>query len=457
MDRLFPLHGEVMCYDWGVKGTHSMVARLAQQGSNVDVDPERPYAELWMGTHVTAPSKCPSHPTPTTTLRDVLRNQPSLLSNPTSSNSNTQAEEFPDFHLPFLFKVLSIGNALSIQAHPDKELARRLHATRPDLYRDDNHKPEMAVALSEFEALCGFKPLAEIADTVEKVPELGDLIGTRVMERLRRASGGHLATDDGSKMLNGHRPNEVENHQREALRTVFATLMQCAPATVSERLSACVTRLTGEGKNVESYPRGTPEELFLRLDRQFPGGDVGCFGALLLNYVRLQPGEALFLGANEPHAYLSGDCIECMASSDNVVRAGLTPKLKDVPVLVQMLTYNAHAASEQILAGTPISAKTTLYAPPIPEFSVLRTELDPGDHDVNPGVSGPSIILVTEGDVELSYLCEDSTTTVVEGKLGSIFYLAPEATLELRCKPTSRTIVYRAFYDSRGGLETSKI
>lgn len=80
------------------------------------------------------------------------------------------------------------------------------------------------------------------------------------------------------------------------------------------------------------------EKLVLRLEKQYPA-DIGILAALFLNYLRLRPGEALYLGADEPHAYLEGDCIECMATSDNVVRAGLTPKERDVETLCSMLTY----------------------------------------------------------------------------------------------------------------------
>lgn len=80
------------------------------------------------------------------------------------------------------------------------------------------------------------------------------------------------------------------------------------------------------------------ELLVLRLEKQYPA-DIGVISAFFFNYVKLNPGEALYLGADEPHAYVSGECIECMATSDNVVRAGLTPKHRDVQTLCSMLTY----------------------------------------------------------------------------------------------------------------------
>lgn len=113
------------------------------------------------------------------------------------------------------------------------------------------------------------------------------------------------------------------------------------------------------------------DNLALRLHEQYPG-DIGVFNVYLLNYIILKPGEGLYMGANEPHAYISGDCFECMATSDNVVRAGLTPKFKDVNTLCSMLTYAA--GTPQLLAGviahSDTHGSTRVYAPPVEEFQV---------------------------------------------------------------------------------------
>ncbi|KAG9104631.1 Mannose-6-phosphate isomerase, partial [Ceratobasidium sp. 392] len=120
----------------------------------------------------------------------------------------------------------------------------------------------------------------------------------------------------------------------------------------------------------------------------------------------LKEGEAMFLQADEPHAYISGDIIECMATSDNVVRAGLTPKLRDVPTLVSMLTYNSGSADAQRMKpqsfpSDPSSepdSYTTLYDPPIPEFSVLLTDIPASKSASHRPLDGPSIFIVTSGN-----------------------------------------------------------
>jgi mannose-6-phosphate isomerase len=219
--------------------------------------------------------------------------------------------------LPYLFKVLSVNTALSIQAHPDKKLAAALHAARSDLCKDSNHKPEMAIALTPFEAMCGFRPLAEIATALSHVPELRELVGEAHAHAIEAGASSHVDS-------------------RELLRAAFAAYMEHSdrPEHVADQVTALITRLaTDPSTNTLGV-----SELVKRLNEQYPG-DIGVFAPYWFNVVLLRPGEGIFLAANEPHAYLSGDCVECMACSDNVIRAGLTPKHKDVPTLIAMLTY----------------------------------------------------------------------------------------------------------------------
>ena len=135
-------------YDWGKRGGASAVAQLRSKGEGVPVDADAPYAEYWFGTHPSGPSRVALPDGSEPPLQDWLLAHPAALG--AAPYSATSA-------LPYLFKVLSVAKALSVQAHPDKALAERLHAARPDLYKDDNHKPEMACALTPFEAMCGFR------------------------------------------------------------------------------------------------------------------------------------------------------------------------------------------------------------------------------------------------------------------------------------------------------------
>jgi mannose-6-phosphate isomerase len=138
--------------------------------------------------------------------------------------------------------------------------------------------------------------------------------------------------------------------------------------------------------------------------------------------------------------YLYGiDCIECMAASDNVVRAGLTPKLKDVSTLVNMLTYNHGPAHPQILTGEPTGPYSFLYDPPIEEFSVIRISLTKGQVDRNNGCNGPSILIATEGETEI--ICKGTHQTA---RTGAIFFIEAHTAINVECF-SPKAELYRAF------------
>ncbi|TPX32967.1 mannose-6-phosphate isomerase [Synchytrium microbalum] len=408
------LQYEVQSYDWGKVGGESKVATLATSSDSFVLKPDTPYAELWMGTHPNGPSKVYATQKP---LKDVL----------SASNLSWCYQAF-DGDVPFLFKVLSIAKALSIQAHPDKALAKELHTKRPDLYKDPNHKPEMAVALTPFEAFIGFRPLPEIAHHLSIYPEFKSLVGTYVADSFTTAAA--------SK-------SDVAG-SRAALKELFAALMRSDPAQVSAQVAAVVARVGGK-----SAKKGSIDELVVRLNSQFPG-DVGIFCAMMLNYLELQTGEAIYLAANEPHAYISGDCVECMAASDNVVRSGLTPKFKDVDTLINMLTYNNGPAESQILRGDPFrkhGKNTRLYDPPIEEFSVLQTSLAPGESEPYDEFDGPSILIVTEGSGSIEYRVEgmEGGSGKMDLQAGLVLFVGANVKITLSAD-TSSTTIYRAFY-----------
>ncbi|KAJ0400326.1 hypothetical protein ATCC90586_007785 [Pythium insidiosum] len=266
--------------------------------------------------------------------------------------------------LPFLFKVLSVNKALSIQAHPDLALAKTLHAQFPELYKDPNHKPEMAIALTRFEALCQFRSLDEIVAHVEAVAELRALAGREAAHQL------------------------MEQRNAAALRAFFRGFIHADRERISAAIASLRDRLLAQAS------RSALETLVLRLIDEYDV-DIGCFCPYLLNYVTLEPGECVFLSANEPHAYLSGDCIECMACSDNVVRAGLTPKFIDKATLCDMLTYRTLAPA--VGSGRRVDAVARLYSPPVPEFEIEALQLPSGQQYELTKRKEPSVLLVVEG------------------------------------------------------------
>jgi len=312
-----------------------------------------------MGTHPSGPAIIAGT---STTLGDWVKDHPEAL-------GNAVIDRFGN-DLPYLFKVLSVQTALSIQSHPDKKLAEKLHAQNPKDYKDDNHKPEMALALEDFEALCGFVAPTELKEKLRGHEELKACVGA--------AADAFLEADEADI--------------KPALKAAFTALMTADSEKVAAAISALVAHLSQEQAGGKKL--GTKEELVLRLNQQYPG-DVGVLSAFFLNLVSLPAGQAIFLAANEPHAYISGELVECMASSDNVIRAGLTPKFRDTAVLCDSLTYNT--GLPEVLNGTAIHDHVKVFRPPFEEFEIQLVEIPAGETVGVPVNPGPILLLVQGG------------------------------------------------------------
>ena len=431
--RVFRLIPGVQSYDWGIKGAaRPRVAQFAAATKELDFEPQndKPYAELWMGTHPSMPSRIippadDTHHDPSQREREYEALSSYLSAHPQLIGDKVAAkfsDEKPGC-LPFLFKVLSVGKALSIQAHPDKQLGKKLHQQRPDVYKDANHKPEMAIALTPFRGFCGFRPLREILHYIKAVPEFAQLVQLSDAE-LDRA--GRISDEKQVKPM---------------LKTIFGNLMNSSSSSY-EPLAAQLAQRFGKGQ-VEGVAE-VERRLVLKLADEFPR-DIGIFCTFLLNISSLNPDEALFLQANEPHAYLEGEILECMASSDNVVRAGLTPKLRDTETLISMCTYQSGSERGRLeptawTKSTPESVEALLYDPPIAEFSVVLTRLAAHDKVRNLPLDGPSIVLVLQGQVELHGLRLEA---------GQLAFVAADTEVQIHnVAGTSEARLARAFVEA---------
>lgn len=355
-----------------------------------------------MGTHIKAPSLVKNADL---NLSELVKHDPQRW---------LGSEKLPD--VPFLFKVLSIAKPLSIQAHPDKALAERLHQEQPQHYKDSNHKPELAIALTPFEALFGFRSVQEISKHLQMYPELSKVVG----EDVARAFIKSPSTDK----------------VQQVMRCIFTQ-----PAiVVKSQLQQLIMRIATSAREIDA--------LVLRVHKFFPG-DVGVFGVFLLNYVNLQPGQALYMGPNHLHAYLSGDCVEVMATSDNVVRAGLTSKYIDVENLVSMLRYECGPPKGQLLGYPHAECRYTLvYDPPIPEFCVHRTEIPPAQSACIPSVNGPQIMMIIQGKGALRVHGDDAAQGVLSVEAGRIFFCSPKVQVEVMVNGEEKenVVVFSAFY-----------
>lgn len=440
---LIRLQCGVNSYAWGKKGDQSAAARFASATapSDFSIQQDQPYAELWMGTH---PSNVSKDVATGRSLLDLVQDNEALVSRSVAARYGKQ--------LPFLFKVLSIDKALSIQAHPNKKLAEKLHARDPKNYPDDNHKPEMTIAITPFEGLCGFRPLDEIAHFLETIPALRELVGEdaarQFVETVKRHSGEEETQSE-----------EAAPELKKVLRKAFAAVMSASIDALASATDKLVSAASSQGSSfagngVSSTPGSVLAELVTRLHGEF-GADHGLFVLFFLNYVVLSPGEALFLRADDIHAYLSGDVVECMAASDNVVRAGLTPKFKDVGTLVDMLTYSYAPIDEQKMrpadypyatlnrAGYSSGSEVTLYDPPIDEFGVVRTVLRGGGAKATfEQLDGPSIVICTSGKGKISV-----GPTAQEVREGYVFFVGAtaEVVLESEGGEDDEFITFKAF------------
>ncbi|PMD15628.1 mannose-6-phosphate isomerase [Hyaloscypha hepaticicola] len=429
-------------YDWGKKGQSSAAAKFAAAtpADGFTIQDDKPYAELWMGTHPSNPSKDVQTQR---TLLDLVQDNQALM--------GTEINQKFGQELPFLFKVLSIGKALSIQAHPNKRLAEKLHARDSKNYPDDNHKPEMTIAITPFDGLCGFRPLAEISHFFSTVQALKKLVGEKAAEEFQLAVKGKETSEK----------KEDEEANKKALQRVFGSLMNSKKEDIEKASKELIAEAEKEG--AEFAGGGGPSnegqelaDLVVRLDKQFPG-DIGLFVLFFLNYVKLEVGEAMFLKADDIHAYLSGDIIECMAASDNVVRAGFTPKFKDVDTLISMLTYSYAPISEQkmdpvdypyvTLNATAYSSGSaaTLYDPPIEEFSVVKTDLKKkGAKATFEQIAGPSIFICTSGNGKISVGPKSEDV-----KPGYVYFVGATAEVVLESDDAEFT-TFKAFCELQG-------
>ncbi|EGN93861.1 hypothetical protein SERLA73DRAFT_97215, partial [Serpula lacrymans var. lacrymans S7.3] len=328
-----------------------------------------------MGTHHKAPARVLSSGHK---LSEHLAAYPHLIGDRVSNKFN-----ITDGQLPFLFKVLSFRKALPLQLHPDKHTAERLHSEQPDVYSDTNHKPEIAIALTPFKALFGFLPLEKIAIYLSSTPEFAALLPPVII----------------NQFISVARSSPSESEGKEALRDLFGSFLTADVKEVKMQLRNLVKRYdAGPDRDEEKDIRS----LIISLNKQYPE-DSGVFCAFMLNYVELDPGQAIFLAAGEPHAYVAGDIIECMANSDNVLEAGFTSGQKDVPNFMSGLLYSAAPAETRFLPSSPLTREgltgkaTTIYDPPIDELAVMQVIVPKGEAESHPGLGGPSIAIVLEG------------------------------------------------------------
>lgn len=361
-----------------------------------------PWAELWMGAHPKAPSLAVD---PATGSREPLDrlialDPAGMLGAPTASRFGGS--------LPFLLKILSASKPLSIQAHPSKlkaehgfkrEEFKGIPIDAPERnYKDPNHKPETVVALTEFEGLCGFRPIDEIVDNVK----------TLASDQLERLAD-RMESNPGKLELSVffYSLISMESHSKTELLRIARDRSEAIVA--AEPPSSPVWRtFSWVLKLMDSHP-----------------GDVGALAPLVLNLFRLEPGQALNLQTGEAHAYMCGTAVEIMANSDNVLRGGLTSKYMDVPEFISALNFDT-VSVQAMEAGAPTDGFRP-YRCDIPDYAISKAAID-GELKTSRRAPGPEILLCTEGALRIVG-ADGSSASLSRGS--SVFVTADEGEYSL--------------------------
>ncbi|MBS0857098.1 MULTISPECIES: mannose-6-phosphate isomerase [unclassified Tatumella] len=376
---MFQLSNTLQHYVWGSP------TLLGEMFGLVNPD-SQPIAEIWMG----------AHPKSSSLIINADQQQSKLIDVITASKQDFLGKKIADTfgELPFLFKVLCADKALSIQVHPSKTAAETGFAKEDEAgipldspvrnYKDPNHKPELVFALTPFRAMNAFRELSEIAELLGPVTDAHPSVA-----------------------------EFVANPDTTHLKTVFADLLSLQGQAKDNALSLL--------KSVVSSKQGVAWRTIEHLLEDYPQ-DTGLFMPLLLNVIELQPGEAMFLHAETPHAYFKGVGLEVMANSDNVLRAGLTPKHIDVPELLANVIFKP--VPYNMLRTAPVTEGNADYFPvPVDDFSfsIHHVTSEPATFNQD----GPAIIFCIDGNVTCSN--GEQTIALVPGE--SAFIGANEAAI----------------------------
>lgn len=374
MKKIFTLHNTVQTYNWG---SRKFISQLLGNTSPSG----RPEAELWMGAHPNAPSFFISGKKRISLLDYINKNPDTVLGKETAGKFNNK--------LPFLFKVLAADKPLSIQAHPNKSQADQGFQrennmgipvnARNRLYKDNNHKPEIICALTPFTALNGFMPIDKIVGLLEPVK---------------------------SKPLNSFLTHLKQNRNESGLMNFFKSVMTC-DLNRKNRIVKDIFQFTETRGNDD--PRN---KWIISLNREYPG-DIGIISMFFLNFINLNPGEAMFLPACQFHSYINGAGIELMANSDNVLRGGLTPKHIDIPELLKIIEFK----TSDVQKIRPVINKNheKVYTTPAEEFLLISIALDPNTLYTSDKKRSVEILLCIDGEPIITEFPSGEKTTLKKG------------------------------------------
>jgi len=401
MTEFYGLRNRAKHYDWGSPVDIPRLLGIAPNGGGAI-----PWAELWIGSRSGFSS---------TTDPGGISLEDLIAGDPVRFLGEKTARRYGS--LPFLLKLLAAEKPLSIQVHPNRDQAREgferenkagLPPDSPERnYKDSNHKPEIIAALTPFTGLCGFRPIDEIRGL------LAVFLDPPAPAVLREAFAPLMsALSNGNAVANGA---AATDGAAAALRDFLTGLFGLSPAARRA--------LTEYILSLKELPAGCELELMKKLAELYPG-DPAVIAPVYLNVFRLNPGEAVFLEAGIPHAYIHGFGVELMADSDNVLRGGLTGKHIDVPELMKILDFKP--SGPRVI--TP-NASYFEYPVPCDEFSLTRIIGNGGSAPdgavIKSGSDAPVIFLVTEGELVIAATDAAGGETETVVKRGESLFIPP--------------------------------
>lgn len=375
------LYNKIQKYDWGTRNEQAFIPKFL----GIRPEPNVPYAELWIGAHPSASSEIETDEGKMTLHQAIQMYPKEILGAYVAGKFNNE--------LPFLLKILSAAQALSIQTHPTKEQAVRLHAKDPKHYPDNNHKPEIAIAIDSLTAIAGFRPVQEITAMLRRYPELSEFVGNSIVEEIAASQ-----SDASAKVL---------------IQKLYRNIMHRSEDTA--RLTRTIETIAAR---LHAAPALSAEEHQLLKQHALYGNDVGLFSFLLFNIIRLRSGQAIFTHAGVPHAYIEGTIVECMANSDNVVRAGLTGKFKDVETLLEIIRYDF---SEYEVLNKEQQKDGVHFPIPADEFVITQYQKESAFSLAGETNGRPTIILVMAGSMDVHI--DSGKTSPVRFSAGEAFLI----------------------------------
>ncbi|GAK82594.1 mannose-6-phosphate isomerase [Vibrio ponticus] len=381
----FPMTNVIQNYAWG--STTSVNQLFGIENPNGE-----PQAEVWMGAHPNGCSMVESQGT-TTKLSELIGSDMNAFL------SEKVAKRFGE--LPYLFKILAAEKALSIQVHPNKQQAEAGFAREEQQgielsaanrnYKDPNHKPELVYALTSYQAMNGFRATEEIIANFTRldIPELATLLA-----------------------------GLVANQTAQGLSDFFSGLLSLQGEDKDKALAALL-----------AYANNSQDPLMaliVELETQYPG-NIGLFVPLTLNIITLEPGQAMFLDAETPHAYIKGTGLEIMANSDNVLRAGLTPKYMDIEELVACTIFE-EKPFDTLLLEPNVNDEVLEYPIPVEDF---KFAIIPSSTARTIEIDSAEILLPLDGTMTLTH--SNGQRCVIE-KGQSVFIPAYAKHYTLECQ-----------------------